>query len=213
VGIGTFVMRGREYLTAILSENGVLRAETLRHSAEIRTPEAVGLPQPAQSSAKRINKFVKVIEELTRDELDMSELEDRDAHALQALARSKEEKGQEVVELAAGADLESEEGGGKVVDLMKILRRTLAKNAQVSTQDGGPTEGAGGSARSEVALRARGRARHQSGRSNASRSKADDLARQSNSALHEIAGRLDIRGRSKMDKRQLIAAIRRSENA
>jgi DNA end-binding protein Ku len=30
VGIGTFVMRGKEYLVAIAAENGILRAQTLR---------------------------------------------------------------------------------------------------------------------------------------------------------------------------------------
>ena len=39
VGIGSFVMRGHEYLVAIISDNGVLRADTLRYADEIRTPE------------------------------------------------------------------------------------------------------------------------------------------------------------------------------
>src|SRR5690606_3909652 len=43
-GIATFVMRGKEYLVALLAENGVLRAETLRFVDEIRRPEDVGLP-------------------------------------------------------------------------------------------------------------------------------------------------------------------------
>ena len=43
VGIGSFVMRGHEYLVAIIADNGVLRADTLRYADEIRTPESIGL--------------------------------------------------------------------------------------------------------------------------------------------------------------------------
>lgn len=57
-GIATFVMRGKEYLVAILAENGILRAETLRFADEIRFPKDVGLPEngkatPARSAALR----------------------------------------------------------------------------------------------------------------------------------------------------------------
>ena len=44
-------MRDREYLVAILAENGVLSAETLRFADELRPPEAVGL-----SSSRRKGK-------------------------------------------------------------------------------------------------------------------------------------------------------------
>ena len=37
-GIATFVMRDKEYLVAILSENGVLHAVTLRFADELRSP-------------------------------------------------------------------------------------------------------------------------------------------------------------------------------
>lgn len=37
-GIATFVMRGKEYLVAIIAEQGFLRAETLRFHDELRIP-------------------------------------------------------------------------------------------------------------------------------------------------------------------------------
>jgi DNA end-binding protein Ku len=133
VGIGTFVMRGHEYLCAILSESGVLRAETLRHRAELRTPEAIGLSKPGKPAAKRVNRLAKVIEELTRDKLDMAEFADRDAQAIQQLAHAKQEKGQDVIDYA---DSSEESGGAEIVDLMAVLRRSLSKKAQVSTPEG-----------------------------------------------------------------------------
>jgi DNA end-binding protein Ku len=50
VGIGSFVMRGHEYLVAIVSDNGVLRADALRYVDEIRTPKSIGLPKPSKVS-------------------------------------------------------------------------------------------------------------------------------------------------------------------
>src|SRR6185436_16804809 len=43
-GLATFVMRDKEYIVAILAENGILRAEILRFPDEIRTPKEIGLP-------------------------------------------------------------------------------------------------------------------------------------------------------------------------
>ena len=37
-GIATFVMRGKEYLIAIFSDNGILRGETMRFADELRSP-------------------------------------------------------------------------------------------------------------------------------------------------------------------------------
>src|SRR5687768_6620681 len=52
VGVGTFIMRGKPHLVAILSDQGILRAQTLRFQQEVRSPESVGLepfedPEPA----------------------------------------------------------------------------------------------------------------------------------------------------------------------
>jgi DNA end-binding protein Ku len=53
-GIATFVMRGKEYLVAIFSENGILRAETMRFADEIRSPADVGLPKSAGSDSAKV---------------------------------------------------------------------------------------------------------------------------------------------------------------
>ena len=79
VAIGNFVMRGHEYLVAIVSDNGVLRADTLRYADEIRTPEAIGLPKVSKVATAKLNPFLKAIEDLTHKELDISELQDREA--------------------------------------------------------------------------------------------------------------------------------------
>ncbi len=140
VGIGSFVMRGHEYLVAIVSDNGVLRADTLRYANEIRSPETIGLPQRSKPTAAKVTQFAKAIDSLTEDELDASELADQQAAQLHALAAAKEKDSDRVIHTAGLESDEAEpaESGSNVVDLMAILRKSLSKNAVVTNAQGGP---------------------------------------------------------------------------
>ena len=60
-GIATFIMRGKEYLIAILAEDGILRAETLRFADEVRTPDQIGLPEPPKLKAAEVKRFERAI--------------------------------------------------------------------------------------------------------------------------------------------------------
>jgi DNA end-binding protein Ku len=143
VGIGSFVMRDHEYLVAILSENGVLRAETLRFADELHTPEDVGLPKRPKVSRSRVTALAKDIAHLTRDEVDTHELADEYAASIQALAESKEKKGQDVIRLAGADEEDADAGTSNVIDLMAVLRRSLSPQAKVTTADqvdGAPSE-------------------------------------------------------------------------
>lgn len=128
VGVGTFVMRGHQYLVAILSDNGILRAETLRFAGELRTPEDLGLPKRKKPAKKEVKRFADAIESLKENQLDMDELSDRAAAALEKLAQEKLKKGKDVVEAeAAQAEGEEEEAGGgaEVIDLMQLLKERV----------------------------------------------------------------------------------------
>ena len=142
VGIGSFVMRGHEYLVAIISDNGVLRADTLRYADELRTPESIGLPKPKKPAAAKVSRFGKAIDELKRSQLDLSELEDRDARALRELAESKVKNDDHVIHQRGleEADAEAAEGSAKVIDLMEVLRKSLSKNAVVRSAAAGSGE-------------------------------------------------------------------------
>ena len=132
VGIGGFIMRGHEYLVAIVSDHGVLRADTLRYADEIRSPKSVGLPKASKVSASKTSQYVKAIEALKHRSLDLKELEDRDAEALEALAKSKRKDEERVIHRR---DLEEAEGGSgaNVIDLMEVLRKSLSKEVVVRT--------------------------------------------------------------------------------
>ena len=140
VGIGSFVMRGHEYLVAIVSDNGVLRADTLRYADEIRTPESVGLPKRAKAAARKINQFSKEIDQLTRHELNTAELADSDAEALQGLAQAKQKQGKDVIHQSGLEDEDAEEsaGGAQIIDLMAVLRKSLSKRAVVTNANSSP---------------------------------------------------------------------------
>ena len=135
VGIGSFVMRGHEYLVAIIADNGVLRADTLRYADEIRTPETIGLSKRGKATAAKVTQFVKIIEDLTRTDLDLTELEDQEAKALEKLAATKQKEDEDVIHQRGLEQAEGEEGGAKVIDLMAVLRKSLSKSAVVKTAD------------------------------------------------------------------------------
>ena len=120
-GIATFVMRGKEYLVAIIAENGVLRAETLRFSDEIRTPEDIGLPAPPKNAGAKVRDFEKAIKRLSSDKLPEDRLKDESAERLLELARKKQAKHQDVVETDAPRK------GAEVIDIMAVLQRSLGQ--------------------------------------------------------------------------------------
>jgi DNA end-binding protein Ku len=122
-GIATFVMRAKEYLVAILAENGILRAETLRFSDEIRTPEDVGLPAVPKTPAAEVKKFEAQITKHAK-RLSVAEMTDDYAERLEKLVAAKEKKKQDIVR-APEESRDEDEGGGEVVDLLAVLSRSL----------------------------------------------------------------------------------------
>jgi len=120
-GIATFVMRGKEYLVAILSENGILRAETMRFFDEIRSAEDVGLPKPEKVDNAQVRRFSQDIEKLAADDISSAETKDDSSERLLKMARQKEAKHEDVLK-TSGAGKQP-----KVVDILTVLRNSLAK--------------------------------------------------------------------------------------
>ena len=140
-GIATFVMRGKEYLIAILAENGILRAETLRFADEVRSAEDVGLPEPEKPKSTVVTKFEKAIAKLVEKDLDEDELTDHSSAQLLKLVAKKEKAGEDVVE---APDVPAEPAEG-VIDLMEVLKRSLQGQAPAKRATGGSGGGSGSS--------------------------------------------------------------------
>jgi DNA end-binding protein Ku len=126
-GLATFVMRGKEYLVAIFAENGILRAETMRFPDELRTPEEVGLPKKPKIPKASVTKFEKLIGSRSKKQLSTRKLEDEQTERLLKLVKKKSAQRKNIVEVDAGADVQHEPG--KVVDLVAILKKSLAGKA------------------------------------------------------------------------------------
>ncbi len=122
-GIATFVMRGKEYLVAIVADRGVLRADLLRFAGEVREARGIGIPDPAKASAKRVKEAAAAIAELKRSALDPRELEDDAADKLAALAARKAARGEDVV----AREEPPPESTERAIDIVELLKQRLAE--------------------------------------------------------------------------------------
>lgn len=123
VGLGTFVMRGKEYPVAITAENGILRAQTLRFGDEIRSPKDVGLPKKKKPPKATVTKFEKLIARHSENQLSTKELKDEQTERVLKLVKSKHSRKKDVVKTE-----EKFSDDGKVIDIMEVLKKSLAAN-------------------------------------------------------------------------------------
>ena len=124
-GLATFVMRGKEYLVAIFSDHGLLRAETMRFVDELRSPADLGLPKKKKVPAASVRKFEKLISSRSKKEFSGAKLQDEQAEALLKLVKKKEKKRSNVVEVET-----EEREPAKVIDLVAVLKKSLSGKAK-----------------------------------------------------------------------------------
>lgn len=120
-GLATFVMRGKEYLVAIFSDKGILRAETMRFPDEIRTPSDIGLPKKKEPPKATVHKFEKLIGARSKKQFSPAKLADKQTDELLKLVKKKQKKRGSVVEVEEEADTDH-----KVIDLVQVLKKSLA---------------------------------------------------------------------------------------
>jgi DNA end-binding protein Ku len=123
-GMATFVMRGKEYLVAIFAEHGILRAETMRFSDELRSPADVGLPEKKKAPAAMVRRFEKLISTKSKKQLSPRKLEDEQTERLLKLVKKKRAQRKNIVEVET-----EKRDEGKVIDLMAVLKQSLAGKA------------------------------------------------------------------------------------
>ena len=123
-GLATFVMRGKEYLVAIFAENDILRAETMRFPDELRTPAEVGLPKKPKIPKSTVTKFEKLISSKSKKQLSPRKLEDEQTERLLKLVKKKSAQRKNIVEV--DTDEQDDREQAKVVDLVAILKKSLA---------------------------------------------------------------------------------------
>ncbi|QUH02986.1 Ku protein [Saccharopolyspora erythraea] len=178
VGIATFVMRGREYLTAVRAEDSVLALNTMFFADEIRDPgELVGdASSVAKPSDKEIQMATMIIESMSGD-WEPEQYEDTYTARVEKLIEDKAEGRAPEVEEAPGEPSD-------VIDLTEALRRSV-----------------------DQARRERG------GRVPRQREEEPDVSELSKADLDKLAKELGIKGRSKMKRADLEAAVAESQGS
>lgn len=118
-GIASFVMRGKEYLTAVRAGDGLLVLNTLLFPEDIRDPakELKSLPEIATARGKELDMAVSLVESMT-DDWRPEDYHDTYTEQVEKLIEDKRE-GREIV-----AESEPTEPT-KVVDLFEALSRSV----------------------------------------------------------------------------------------
>jgi DNA end-binding protein Ku len=197
VGIATLVMRSKEYLVAVRPQEKILALETMYFADEIRDPvEATGYePTGRTAKPREVTIARQLIESMTTD-WDPERYHDTYRERVEDLIESK--RNGEEIEAAAPAPRAS-----KVVDLTEMLRQSVEQAKGRGARD----------QKKKAAPSTSSRSSRPSPSSRSSRSSQDDeqdLSEMSKTQLAQLAGELEISGRSKMTRDQLEQAIRRA---
>lgn len=212
-GIATFVMRDREYLVAIVSEQGILKAEMLRFSDEVRTPAEVGLTDLRPGDKEVVRAICDTIQTTSRKQLSTADLEDRYAERLEQLVAQKSRRGRDLVKVDKKTERKSKkkEDGNNVIDLMEVLRERM-KGGRPQSIKGVKHEKVGQAkekakkSQSKESLPKKSRT-SSSKKSPSNKQLTENLEVLSRKELYQRAQKKGIKGRSGMNKTQLIQTL------
>lgn len=119
VGLATFVMRGKQYLTALRAEDGILVLQTLHWADEVRDPsrELPELPSGRAARDKELEMAVRLVDALSGP-WEPGRYHDTYQEKVRELVRAKAE-GREI------ASAEQPPRATNVIDLMEVLQGSL----------------------------------------------------------------------------------------
>ncbi|MFJ1733249.1 Ku protein [Streptomyces sp. NPDC088254] len=201
-GIATFVMRGKQYLTALRAEAKVLVLQTLHWDDEVRDPgkELPELPAGRAGRGKQLDMALQLIDALSTD-WDPTRYHDTYEETVRELVKAKAE-GQEITVA------QEPPTATNVVDLMQALQDSL------STAGGGerkpkatPRKTARPAAKTASRKAPPKHAHASTSRSRATGTSKAELQKLSKTELYERATEQRVPGRSKMSREQLISSL------
>ncbi|MFD9098877.1 Ku protein [Streptomyces collinus] len=214
-GIATFVMRNKQYLTALRAEDKVLVLQTLHWADEVRDPgsELPELPSGRAGSGKELRTALQLVDALS-GEWRPERYHDTYQEKVRELVKAKAE-GQQV------AVAEAPPEATNVIDLMQVLEGSL--EAARSGRGGKETAGRKtGSAQRKPARTvaeektAKPRSRKAPpGKSGTAQTRSrggggegrSELRKLSKAELYQRAADQDVAGRSKMSREELVDAL------
>jgi DNA end-binding protein Ku len=208
--IGTLVMRGKEYLTAIRPDGDLLVLQTMYFADEVRDPKEQIDELPGRNRAKpaELHMATQLIDSMS-GRWKPDDFRDTYTERVNELIEAKK-AGKEVT--AAQAAPEPTDAG----NLLEVLRRSV-EAAKKSRDPAGGGSGAraksGGAAAKKAAIKTTTKAKTNSkaGTKTKPRPKGEDeIAAMTKRDLLELARSLDIGGRSAMSRADLEKAVKRA---
>lgn len=190
-GVATFVMRNRQYLTLLRSDNGVLALDTLHWADEVRDPRQLRLPELGSARGKELEMARTLIESMSGP-WDPEEYRDTYTDRVEQLIADKL-AGREVV-----AETQPPEAT-EVVDLLEALQRSVGSSRRERDDTGG---------RRGRRSKSGDRRSDSGGGRDAEREPAmEELSALRKADLDAMAREFGIKGRSKMTRDELQEAV------
>lgn len=148
-GIATFVMRGKQYLTAVRARDGIMALETMYFADEIRDPAEVketvkGAKAPQGKELKMATSLIESLSEAWKPE----DYRDTYTDKVNKLIEDKAQGNEIVVEAEPPEATE-------VTDLMEALRRSVESTKGRTKQQKKPPSNLSGLSKAELDERAR----------------------------------------------------------
>lgn len=215
-GIATFVMRNKQYLTALRAEDKVLVLQTLHWADEIRDPgqELPELSSGRAERGKQLDMALQLVDALSSD-WEPSRYRDTYQEKVRELVRAKAE-GQQI------AAAQEPPEATNVIDLMKVLEGSLqaARSGRGGKEPAGEREEKAAprkaAARSSASTSAKTPARKAPPKKAGAARARDrgaggkrELQKLSKGELYQRATEQEVPGRSKMSREELVDALAR----
>lgn len=127
VGLGQMAVRGRDYVVAIKPCGDGLLLETLRFAEEIRESDKIFDDIPDLKPDKEMLDLASELIDRKTAPFKPEAFKSKYADALKALIKEKREDG--AVSTDTSSDSSSGSSGGKVVDLMEALKKSVNKDS------------------------------------------------------------------------------------
>ncbi len=138
VGLAKVVLHSKQHLAVVVPLGDVLIMNTLRWGDEVRSVEEVGLSREAVT-ARLSDRELEMAERLIADmaeDFDPGRYENEFAQRIMDLVERKANEGKiEAVEPVEDEGGEAGQGGGKVIDLADLLRRSLRNKGEKSASE------------------------------------------------------------------------------
>ncbi|GAA2767631.1 Ku protein [Streptomyces paradoxus] len=207
VGVATFVMRGKQYLTALRAEDKILVLQTLHWADEVRDPgkELPELPSGRAGKGKELDMALQLVDSLSGP-WEPSRYRDTYQEKVRELVKAKAE-GQEV------AAAEEAPAATNVVDLMQALQGSIDQAHGGKKKQAGSARKTAPKPAARTSRRTAGRKEQPKAARAASRERGagkSELRQLSKAELYERATEQDLPGRSKMSRQELIDALSRT---